>query len=709
VRRILLLLTDVLQEPVEHPSVARRPLRLLPLLAIWAATAAALAVPARRVVDWFVMTDELLYERLAFSVARTGSPLPELHGMRVPFANQLYPVLLAPLVGNTLVPAFLVRAHTFNAVAMTSAVIPAYLLARSLVRSHPAAYAAAALSVLVPWLVLSSFVLSEATAYPAFLWGVYLLQRAVDRPSVPNDALALLGIVLAFAARTQFAVLFVAAPIAVVLAERSLRRSVVRHPLLAGALAAVAVVALALSASGHNVFGAYNAATHGSLFAADVPRSLLEHVETVALGIGLLPAVLGIAWLGSRAARSPAALTSLVAAILLLVEVTSFDLRFGGGLPRDRYLFYVAPLLLIGFVGALEAPRLSPWALVPATALVVGALLVAPLATFEKLNVDTPVSILDDYVRANGGRWLLVGSALLLLAIALLARALFPRRLVAVVLVAATAAALVAETSYAFDRLFRVNGTSGRPITVSQGIVFDWVDREIGPDQDVTMITYAQIQGDYWATAGYWWDMEFWNRSITRAAYPRNRFAEIQTTFPKLDLRFDPVTGRASASPTRYAAESDLESRFRVRGETVSLTRNVRLIDAGREWRADWQTFGLDDDGFTTPGRVASLRVYPADGQTRPLRRFVSFHLLASSAPMGVVIGSNRYALGAGAEVDAAASVCVPPHGYGTIRLRPFGSARIYGDLGARAGIYRTRLRSVQVNRVSLADETAPC
>jgi hypothetical protein len=250
------------------------------------------------------------------------------------------------------------------------------------------------------------------------------------------------------------------------------------------------------------VFGAYNAATQGSLLDTDVPRSLLEHVETLALGLGLLPPILGIAWHVSRALDSGTAVTSLTAALFLLLEVTSFDLRFGDGLARDRYLFYLAPLLLIGFVGALESRRLSSWTVTAAAALVVGSLLVAPLPTFVKLNVDTPVSILDDYIRRNGGRWMLVGAALLLLAIVVLARALLPRRLVAVVLVAATGAALVGETAYAFERLFRVDGTSGRPITLSQGIVFDWIDRELGPNADVTMIPYAQILGDYGATGG---------------------------------------------------------------------------------------------------------------------------------------------------------------------------------------------------------------
>jgi hypothetical protein len=689
--------------------VPRPLLRLLPLIAVWAAAATALAIPARRVVDWFVMTDELLYERLSFSVARTGSPLPALHGQRVPFANQLYPVLLSPAVDGGFVPDFLVRAHTFNAVAITSAVFPAYLLARRLLHGRAGAYAAAALAVLVPWLVLSSFVLSEATAYPAFLWGVYLTSRTVDMPSWRNDALALLGLVVAFGARTQFLVLVAVAPVAILARERNVRRAVLRHRLLVAALAAALLAALVLSATGHNLFGAYNAATRGSLLDTDVPRSLLEHVETLALGLGLLPAILGIAWLATRVLDSGAAVTSLTAALFLLLEVTSFDLRFGGGLARDRYVFYLAPLLLIGFVGALESRRLSPWATAASAALVVGSLLVAPLPLFDKLNVDTPVSILDDYVRRNGGRSMLVGAALLLLAIVLLARALLPRRLVAVALVAATGAALVGETAYAFDRLFRVNGTSGRPITLSQGIVFDWIDREIGPDAEVTMIPYAQIQGDYWATAGYWWDLEFWNRSVTHAAYPGNKFAEIQSTFPKLDLAFDPRTGRASTSPTRYAAQSDLETRFRIRGQTVSLTRDVRLIDAGRSWRADWVSRGLDDDGFTVPGRTATVRIFPLDGQRRPTLRSLTFHVLAHSARLGVTIGGRTVFVEADHDADVGASVCVPPHGFGTVRVRGDGSTQVWGDLGTRAGIYQARIRGVQIGRISLADETSSC
>ena len=50
-----------------------------------------LSLATTRVKNWFVMTDELYYERLAVSVAQTGSLLPRLHGELVPNVNQLYP------------------------------------------------------------------------------------------------------------------------------------------------------------------------------------------------------------------------------------------------------------------------------------------------------------------------------------------------------------------------------------------------------------------------------------------------------------------------------------------------------------------------------------------------------------------------------------------------------------------------------------------
>ena len=696
-------------------------LRLLPAFAIWAAAATALAIPARRVVDWFWMTDELLYERLAFSVVHTGSPLPSLHGQRVPVTNFLYPLILSTVVDHHLVPSFLMRAHTLNAILMTSAAVPAYLTARSILRSQLAAYTAAGLAVLVPWMIFASFLLTESAAYPGFLWAVYLVQRTVARPSHAADVLALGGLLLALLTRTQLVVLFVAAPLAVVLHERSVKVAASRHRVLAATTGVAALAVIAVIASGHGatLLGNYRDTAGGTWLTTGMVRAVARHAADLSIGIGLLPAIVGAAWLSARAVKREALpLVCVLTIVIVLVEVTSFDVRFGYGLTHDRYLFYLAPLLLIGFLGALEDAHMPRWSLAAPLVIVVAGLAWSNLPVFGKLNVETPVATLDEYLvrtghGVHGARLTLIACALLLLAVLALGRALLPRTAVLVVFAAATALFLTGETAYAFKRLFTVNGTAGRPITVTQGSIFDWLDHLVGPDQEVTMIPYAQIPGDYWATAAFWWDLEFWNRSVTRAAYLRNRFAEQQATFPKLHLTFDPATGRANVSPTRYVAESDRETRFRIDGPSLTVQRDVRVIDATRPWRLDWITFGLDDDGFTVPGRRATIRLFPAPGQHGRLMRYVSVQLQSHGAPQGAELssstGSRRVDLAAGSDTTAQVTVCVPPRGHAAISVVPNGAAKVYGDLGVRAGIDESRIRGVQIERISVADETSAC
>jgi hypothetical protein len=165
-----------------------------PLLVLWAGAAVPLSVITTRVRDWFVMTDELVYERLAIAIARTGSPLPRVHGELVRSLDQLYPLLIAPFFRSGLVPHDLSRAHLLNAWLMTSVCIPVFLLARRVTGSRLGAYFVAALSLLVPWFVYAPFLLTEVVAYPVFAWVLLGIQRATAAPSPRNDVLALLGI-----------------------------------------------------------------------------------------------------------------------------------------------------------------------------------------------------------------------------------------------------------------------------------------------------------------------------------------------------------------------------------------------------------------------------------------------------------------------------------------------------------------------------------
>ena len=151
--------------------------RLAPPIVLWLMFGGALAWITSRVADWFVMTDELLYERLALSIDRLHSPLPRVHDVAIANLNQLYPLVLAPVFATGTVADGLHRAHVLNAFVITSAAIPAYLLALRVTRNVWASALAAALTVAVPWLVLASFLLTEHGGVPRIHLGAARLLR----------------------------------------------------------------------------------------------------------------------------------------------------------------------------------------------------------------------------------------------------------------------------------------------------------------------------------------------------------------------------------------------------------------------------------------------------------------------------------------------------------------------------------------------------
>jgi len=191
----------------------------LPLVALWLALASCLAALTSQVADWYVMTDELLYERLAISIANLGSPLPHIHGELIGNVNQLYPLLLAPLFHDRLVPPALHDAHVLNAFVMSSACLPTFLLAHAVTGSKRLSYIVASLCVCIPWIPLSSMLMTEVVAYPAFAWAVLAVYRAAVSPRPQNDVVMVVALAVATLARTQFLVLFIVVPIAFFLHE----------------------------------------------------------------------------------------------------------------------------------------------------------------------------------------------------------------------------------------------------------------------------------------------------------------------------------------------------------------------------------------------------------------------------------------------------------------------------------------------------------
>jgi hypothetical protein len=655
-----------------------------------------------QVADWFVMTDELLYERLALSIDRLHSPIPHVHGVVVSNLNQLYPLVLSPVFATGTVADGLHRAHVLNAFVITSAAVPAYLLALRVTRNAWASTLAAALTVVAPWLVLASFVLTGAVAYPAFLWALLAFHVAITAPARRHDALAALALVVAITARTQFIVL--ALVLALMVAKRWRE-----HRVLVGVYAVGAAVALVLLAAGHNPLGTYSSTASGNPLPGAVIPSFFSHLAAVAVGLGIVPFIVGGAWL---LRRDTFAILALLTTGALTLEVASFNVRFGGGLVRDRYIFYLAPVFAIAFAAALASWERTPWKLiVPAGVLVIG-FAAAPLPVFDKLNVDTPVSVIDGYLRSElggltGARIFLVVVSLVAAALVLEAGVLLGRH--AIVPLAVLALLLTtAETGYAFERLFRVDGTAGRPLTVDPSSQLAWVDRVVGRDADVTMVPYPIVPGDYWSSAAYWWDMEFWNVSADRTAGIPATFEWTPSTFPKLALTFDRL-GRASISPPGDLLQAVADARFHIAGTVVTNNRNVFLVHPELPWRADWTTTGLYDDGWTKPGVVAHIRVYAYPGQDRRVTRTVT---VSAFAPAGVTsrpltVGSSRGVAG-GNEVSVDATVCVPPNGSAEVPVLVEGASAIYGDPTTNLTVSEPRTGGIQISRIYLSGQIGP-
>jgi hypothetical protein len=688
------------------------------------------------------MTDELLYERLAISIAHGHSPLPQIHGESIDNINQLYPLLLAPLFHDTLIPAALHQAHVLNAFVMSSASIPAFLIARRVTQSTRVSYLVAGLSVCIPWIALSSFLMTEVVAYPAFLWAILALQYAAVSPSIRSDVAVIVALAVAMLARTQFAVFFVIVPVALFVHQiaftpapslprrlgRAARVLAAGHRPLVLAYAGLTVVVLALLVADRlaSVLGTYSVTAEGDLIPDGMARGLLEHLAPVGLGLGILPFILGGAWLlgalvASRTREQHAfAAIALVTIVAFLFEVTSYDLRFGQDRLHDRYLFYIAPLILIAFAALALEGRWSRWALFLSTGLLAMGFALMPVIRYDKFNVDLPVAALNGTLlrlggSADGARLLLAFVTIVAVLLLLVAGFLLSRRQVTALLLVIALVAIPAQTALAFAKLLTVDGTSGRPITLDQGVVFDWIDRKLGPGAEATMIPYPFLYGNYWENVAYWWNVEFWNASVRRAAIYEEAFTGTPETFPKIPLTFDRSTGRASESPSEYAVQGIAETRFRLAGASVGEDRGITLIKTESPWRAQWLAFDLYRDGWTVPKVVGTIRVFAEPGQTEPLKRYLT---LSVRGPQGTAarafhISSNTSDWQATADEDGTSnqiSVCVPASGYADVKVDAPTYSPIYGDPRSEESfVSYARSGGVLLTWISLADETGPC
>ncbi len=190
---------------------------------------------ARRVAAPWIMVDELIYSELAKSLASGGHYL--VRGEPTGAYGYVYPLLLAPAYrAFDAVPDVYTAAKAINAVVMSLAAVPAYLLARR-VLSPGWSLLAAVLALALPAYVYSGTLMTENAFYPVFLGAVLALVLVLERPTAGRQAALLALCALAFLTRTQALALvpaFLLAPVALDRLERRPWRALARFHVLYG-------------------------------------------------------------------------------------------------------------------------------------------------------------------------------------------------------------------------------------------------------------------------------------------------------------------------------------------------------------------------------------------------------------------------------------------------------------------------------------------
>ncbi len=499
-------------------------LRVVPawgwLAAIVALSFALRAWLARGPFGPFIMVDELIYSELARSFA-AGDGF-RIRDMPATGFGVVYPVLISPAYALfDALPTAYGAVKTLNALVMSLAAVPAYLLARR-VLAPPLSLFAALLAVALPSLAYTATVMTENVFYPIFLTASLLLVLVLERPTYGRQVglLALVG--LALATRVQ-AVAFVPAILAApfllaLLGRRPLRASLapfrVLYAVVIGGGLLVLGLQVARGRSLSELLGAYAVVGDSSYDPETVARFLLYHLAELDLYLGVLPmAAFFLLVLLSRRLE-PSLAPFLAAAIAVtgsvLLVVATFASEFANRI-QERNMFAVAPFFLTALLVWVE--RGAPRPRVLATVAAVGAALLPltiPFVRFIETGVTSDTLALLPIWSAYGS--LLFDSIdATVLAGGALAAALFlfvPRRFVLVV----PLATLLYLTGVSYNVWFGEHGfkraLSGALFTGIQTGDRDWIDAAV-PDGARVGILWTGVPDRFVVNQN-----EFFNRSV---------------------------------------------------------------------------------------------------------------------------------------------------------------------------------------------------
>ncbi len=525
--------------------VQGRGLALARAVPVWAwlallvvASAAVRYLLGRGTVAPWIMVDELIYSELAKSFAEGGRFL--VRGQETGAYGFVYPLLVSPAWALfRAAPDAYAAAKAINALVMSLAAVPAFLVARR-VLPPAGALAAAALAVSVPPMLYTSTLMTENAFYPAFLFAAWAMVAWLQRPSLRSTVGLAFFSLLAYLTRAQAIAIVPAVLVApfLVAGRRALRRYWLAYSLAAGSAVLVLAVQAARGVSPTGILGAYEVASRTSYEAGEVSKWLLYHWADLTLALGVLPVAAFVALALGWRRRHPAEQAFLAAtgalSFWLVLEVATFasvhSLRV-----EERSMFYVAPLFLVALLVWARDGRRGP---LPAAVLAAAGAASLPgfLPYRELIGLpavsDTP-SLLPLWSLADAGlgldnvRLLVVLSSLaagtLFVALPVRYRLFLP--LLVLAYFAASQKPIAGKWRQASILNLYAGIANPHP---------DWIDRRIGRDSEAAVIWSGNT--DRYSI----WQNELFNRSLRRFYYTG---LPLPGDLPEIPLRVDRRTG----------------------------------------------------------------------------------------------------------------------------------------------------------------------
>jgi hypothetical protein len=480
----------------------------------------------------WVFQDEIVYAELARNLGQHGHfairQTPGLNGFGV-----LYPTLLAPAWAIFKSPSHAyAAAKLINALLMSLAAIPTYLIARRLMRPG-VALIAAFFAVAIPSLAYTNALLSENAFYPAVMAASAALFLLLERPTLVRQLAFFAFTVLAFLARAQGVILLGAFVIALAIvcvtnawggrrfSGRAFLQDLLRFrvSLAILVLGVIAVVGyeVARGRPVRTILGTNAGVTSMHRPLGPTLRWILEHLGELDLYLGIIPFVAMVVIVGLALAprERSAALSAFGAASagLVAVFVATAGIYATDPLVRrieERYMFEIAPLFFVALMAWVERGLPRPPART-GVAVALGAGLAALVPYSQLITTDVvhdAFALVPLFAQETAGRLtpasigVAVGAAAIAGAIvAVIVRPRLAWILPAVVLVYYGYIELRPIQRW-IDQASR--DAIGAGITVRH----DWIDRRLGPDTNVALL----VNGGFIALP--YWENEFFNRSV---------------------------------------------------------------------------------------------------------------------------------------------------------------------------------------------------